>query len=164
MTAFLARYDKLKTSEPLAPRLELLPAPAHLFIPVQFGNLLQATTYGVEIAAHYASRWWRLDGGYSTFHLTPHLSPDSRDAAPRRSTATRPPRSGRRGRILLRARCELDAMLFHAGALPALLVAAYTRADARLEVPCDTKSVPLGRGTEPVRSRARGVRRAQARS
>ena len=43
VTAFVGRYDNLKTSEPLPPRMELLPAPAHLFIPVQFGNLLEAT-------------------------------------------------------------------------------------------------------------------------
>ena len=82
VTAFVGRYDKLKTSEPLAPRLELTPAPAHLFVPVQFGNLLEATTSGVEIGAHWTpAGWWRVDGGYSTFHLTPHLSPASRDAA-----------------------------------------------------------------------------------
>ena len=42
--AFVASYDNLKTSEPLAPRMELTPAPPHLFIPVQFENLLDATT------------------------------------------------------------------------------------------------------------------------
>ena len=83
VTAFLGRYDNLKTSEPLAPRMELTPAPAHLFIPVQFGNLLKATTSGVEISARTGrrSRWWRLDVGYSAFHLAPHLSPASRDIA-----------------------------------------------------------------------------------
>jgi hypothetical protein len=37
---------------------------------------------------------------------------------------------------------ELDAMLFHSGALPNLQIGAYTRADARLAVPL-TRGVSL---------------------
>ena len=82
VTAFNGHYDNLRTREPLAPRLEQTPGPPHLLIPVQFGNLLQATTSGVELAAHLMpARWWRLDGGYSTIHFAAHASPDSGDTA-----------------------------------------------------------------------------------
>jgi iron complex outermembrane receptor protein len=136
VTAFVGRYNHLKTREPLAARMELTPAPAHLFIPVEFANLLEATTFGIEIGAHWTpTSWWRLDGGYSTFHLTPHLSPMSRDTAAASFDGNAPRAQWQARSALSFARgVQLDAMLFHAGALPILQIAAYTRADARLEV------------------------------
>ena len=165
VTAFVGRYDNLKTSEPLPPRLELTPAPAHLFIPVQFANLLEATASGVEVGVHWApTRWWRLDGGYSTFHLTPHLSPASRDATAASFDGNAPGAQWQARSAFSFARgVELDAMLFHAGALPTLGVAAYTRADAASAGAAGTRAVPVGRRTEPVRSaRTRSTRDAGA--
>jgi iron complex outermembrane receptor protein len=137
VTAFVGRYDNLKTSEPLAPRMELTPAPAHLFIPVQFGNLLAATSYGIEVGAHWTpTRWWRVDGGHSTFHLTPRLSAASRDTAAASFDGDAPAAQWQaRSAFSLAHGVGLDAMLFHVGALSNLHIAAYTRADARLEVP-----------------------------
>jgi iron complex outermembrane recepter protein len=137
VTAFVATYDKLKTSEPLAPRMEPAPGPPHLFIPVQFGNLLEATTRGIEITARWnPASWWRLEGGYSTFHLTPHLSPASRDVAAASFDGNAPAAQWQaRSTFFLPHRVEVNAMVFHAGKLARLDVAAYTRADARLEVP-----------------------------
>jgi iron complex outermembrane receptor protein len=136
ITAFRGRYDNLKTSEPLAPRFELMPAPAHLLVPVQFGNLLKATTTGVELAAHLMPvPWWRLDGGYSTFHLTPDAS-DSHDAHAASFDGSAPQAQwDARSAFSLPAGVQIDAMLFHAGALPNLGVVSYTRADLRVEVP-----------------------------
>ena len=137
VTAFVGRYDNLKTSEPLAPRMELTPAPAHLFIPVQFANLLEATSSGVEIGAHWMpASWWRVDGSYSTFHLTPHVSAASRDTAAASFDGNAPRAQWQaRSAFSLARGVELDAMLFHAGALANLQIGAYTRADARLQVP-----------------------------
>jgi iron complex outermembrane recepter protein len=137
VTAFVSHYDNLKTSEPLPPRLEQLPAPTHLFIPVQFGNLLEATASGVEVAVHWApTRWWRLDGGYSTFHLTPHPSAASRDATAATFDGNAPGVQWQARSVFSFARgVELDAMLFHAGALQNVGIAAYTRTDVRLQVP-----------------------------
>ena len=137
VTGFVASYDKLKTSEPLAPRMELTPGPPHLFIPVQFGNLLGATTAGVEITARWTpAHWWTLEAGYSTFHLTPHLSPDSRDAAAASFDGNAPEAQWQARSTFFFARgVELNTMVFHAGELSGLHVPAYTRADARLEVP-----------------------------
>ena len=92
------------------PRMELTPGPPHLFIPVQFGNLLEATTTGIEVVGRWTpASWWRLEGGYSTFRS--HTAPVAGE--PRRwrrlpSTATRPARSGRRGR---RSRSPLGSRL-----------------------------------------------------
>ena len=137
VTAFVSRYENLKTSEPLAPRLEQLPAPVHLFIPSQFGNLLEATASGVEVAAHWAvTGWWRLDGGYSTFHLTPHPSAASRDATAASFDGNAPGAQWQARSIFSFSRgIELDALLFRAGALPNLSVPSYTRVDVRLQIP-----------------------------
>jgi len=136
VTAFVASYDRLKTNEPLAPRLELTPGPPHLFIPVQFGNLLEATTKGVEIIARVTPvSQWRLEGGYSTFHLTPHVSPESRDNAAASFDGNAPGAQWQaRSALSLTAKVQLDAMLFHSGALPSFAIPAYTRADVRVEV------------------------------
>jgi len=147
VAVFHGRYDHLKTSEPLAPRLELTPAPAHLLIPVQFGNLLQATTSGVEIAAHLTPvDWWRVDASYSTVDLTPQLSPASGDAAAA-SADGQIPRGQWQGRsaFSLPRGVHLDALLFHSGAVASVGIGAYTRADLRLEVPL-SRRVTLSAG------------------
>ena len=162
VAAFHGRYDNLKTSEPLAPRLELTPAPAHLLVPVQFGNLLQATANGVEVAAHLTPmEWWRVDASYSTVRLTPHLSPASRDTAAA-SADGQVPRGQWQGRsaFSLPRGVHLDALLFHSGAIASLGIGAYTRADVRLDVPL-TRRVTLSIGGQnlfdPVHAEFAGV-------
>jgi iron complex outermembrane receptor protein len=162
VAVFHGRYDNLKTSEPLAPRLELTPAPAHLFIPVQFGNLLQATANGVEVAAHLTPvDWWRVDASYSTVRLTPHLSPASGDTAAATADG-QVPRGQWQGRsaFSLPRGVHLDALLFHSGALASLGIGAYTRADVRLEVPLSrrvTVSVGAQNLFDPVHAEFAGV-------
>jgi len=136
VTAFRASYQNLKTREPLAPRMELTPAPMHLFIPTQFANLLAATTSGVEIAAHWTPvAALRLDGGYTTFRVTPHLSPASRDTAAASFDGSAPRAQWyARSAATIAPRIRIDTALFHAGPLPALGVPAYTRLDAQLEM------------------------------
>ncbi len=136
VTTFVTSYDNLKTNEPLAPRMETEPGPLHLFIPVQFGNLLAATSRGVEIAARWTPvQWWRLEAGYSTFHLTPHLSPQSRDAEAASYDGNAPGVQWQaRSALSITSRVQVDTLLFHAGALRGLGVPAYTRADVRAEV------------------------------
>ena len=162
VTVFRASYHNLKTSEPLAPRIELTPAPRHLFIPVQFANLLAATTSGVEIAAHWTPVVaLRLDGGFSTFRLTPHLSPASRDATAA-SFDGKAPRAQwyARSATAISPRVRLDATLFHAGALPKLGVPGYTRLDAQLEMSVTRPDVGGDCRAQPDGFRSRRVRRA----
>jgi iron complex outermembrane receptor protein len=136
VTAFVGRYDRLKTNEPLTPFVEATPAPVHLLIPVQFENLLAATTSGVEISAHWApAAWWRIDGGYSTFHLTPRVSATSGDLAAASFDGNAPRAQWQLRSGLSLRRAALDLMLFHSGALQDVSVAAYTRADVHLELP-----------------------------
>jgi len=137
VTGFVGRYDNLKTAEPLAPQMEFTPAPAHLFIATQFANLLQATSSGVEFGAHVIpAAWWRIDGSYSTFHLAPHASPASHDEAAASFDGNAPRAQWQaRSSFSIGRGAELDAMVFHAGAIRSLQIDGYTRADARLQVP-----------------------------
>jgi iron complex outermembrane recepter protein len=139
VTAFVSRYDKLKTSEPRPPRFEAEPAPAHLFVPVQFSNLLAATASGVEISAQWApAHWWRVDGGYTSFHLKPRPSPASADMAAAVFDGNAPDHQWHaRSAVSFSYGVQLDALLFHAGALrnAQIDIDAYTRVDARLQVP-----------------------------
>jgi iron complex outermembrane receptor protein len=137
VTVFHSAYDNLKTSEPLSPRMELAPAPVHLFVPAQFGNLLAATTTGVELAAHFTpAAWWRLDGSYSTFHLDAAASAASRDTAAAQTDGQAPGAQWQgRSAFALPRGVHVDAMLFHSGTLSTLDVAAYTRADLRIDIP-----------------------------
>lgn len=141
VTVFEGRYDNLKTNEPVTPYVELTPAPRHLFVPVQFGNLLKATARGAEISTHLTPvGWWRLDVGYSAFHLAPHLSPASQDVAAASFDGNAPRTQWQaRSAFSLPAGGQIDAMLFHTGALRVLGVGAYTRADVRLEAPLTSR-------------------------
>jgi iron complex outermembrane receptor protein len=137
LTVFRSGYSHLKTNEPQAPRMELTPAPAHLFVPVAFGNLLQATATGVEVASHLTpAAWWRIDASYSTFHFAPETSTASGDTAAATGDAQAPHAQWQaRSAFSLPAGVKIDAMLLHAGAIESVKIAAYTRADLRLEIP-----------------------------
>lgn len=100
-----------------------------------FGNELEATTRGFEVAAHWAPvPAWRLDASYSRFHLTPDLSPASGDPNAAREDGSAP-----RGQWQVRSgfstgtRGTLDLAVFHVGPLERLQVDSYTRADVSAE-------------------------------
>ncbi len=79
VTAFVGRYDQLQTQESSAPTFQPVPFP-HLLVTSTFGNLLAATTRGVEVSGHWSPLpAWRVDGSYSVFGVTPHLAAASRD-------------------------------------------------------------------------------------
>lgn len=133
-TAFLGRYDDLQTEEPAVPVVQLLPWPRVVVIS-QFGNQLQATTRGLEVAGHWTPvPAWRLDGSYTAFHVTPHLSAASRDPGAASEDGSAP-----RAQWQLRSafspgrRATLDVAVFRVGPLARFGVAAYTRADATAE-------------------------------
>ncbi|MEO8678406.1 MAG: TonB-dependent receptor [Vicinamibacterales bacterium] len=135
LAAFRGHYDSLQTNEPVAPMLEPLPAPAHLLVRTQFGNLLDVNTAGAEVVANWIpdSRW-RFDGSFSAFRLVPHRDPASTDVAKDRFDGNAPARSAQlRSTIKLGPRAEWMAAIYRVGALRELGVPAYTRVDTRLE-------------------------------
>ena len=78
---------------------------------------------------------WRIDGSYSTFHLTPHVDAGSQDAVAGANDGNAPAHQWvLHSSLDVGRRTQLDATVFHAGRLRTLAVPAYTRADARVEV------------------------------
>ena len=134
VTGFMGRYEHLAMQEQLAPVVRFVPSP-QLLVVSQFGNQLEATTRGLEVAGHWAPvPAWRLDGSYTAFHLTPH-----RPAASLDPSAASDDGSATKGQWQLRSvlfpgsRATVSIALFHVGALEQLQVAAYTRADISAE-------------------------------
>ena len=134
VTGFMGRYEHLRTQEPSAPVVQFVPA-RRIVAVTQFGNQLEATTRGLEVAGHWAPiPAWRLDGSYTTFDLTPHLAAGSRDPS-----AASEDGSAAKAQWQLRSvlspgsRATVSVALFHVGPLEQLQVAAYTRADITAE-------------------------------
>jgi iron complex outermembrane receptor protein len=133
-TGFVGRYQNLTTNEADAPVFQPGPPP-QILVTTRFGNLLDATTRGLEVAGHWAPvPAWRVDGSYTAFHLTPHPHPGSQDLDAATADGNAP-----RTQWQLRSVCSpgthatFSVALFHAGPLAQLQVDAYTRADATAE-------------------------------
>ena len=136
VSAFVARYADLQTNEPITPFLEITPGPPHLVVATEYENLLDATTRGVTMAAHWQPlATWKIDGSYTAFHYAPHLEPGSLDTAAAAGDGNAPRTQWQvRSSVSVTPRVRLDTALFYTGALSVLGVPAYTRADQRVEV------------------------------
>jgi iron complex outermembrane recepter protein len=102
-----------------------------------FDNLFDARTTGVEATARWQpAACWRLEGSYTHFHLTPTSGSSSLDPdVPGFDSDTPGHQWQLRSSLSAFDRTDLDVMLFRVGALTQHGVAAYTRADVRVEHP-----------------------------
>ena len=114
VTGYAGRYDHLRTVEPGAPTVELVPSP-RILVASHFSNLLEATTHGFEIAG----RWTpvaasRFDASYTAVRVTPN--PATVSLVPPQTEARRAPsgRCGRHSRRTLR-RCSTSRYSMSAG-------------------------------------------------
>jgi iron complex outermembrane receptor protein len=135
VAAFSSKYGRLKTTEPLEPYLSMTPAGPIVVAPRTFANLMHADARGIELSGDWRPvPFWRLDGGYTAFHLTPHLDADSQDPGTAAYAGGAPVQQWRaRSWIALPARMQVDALLLHVGAISGATIPAYTRADLRVE-------------------------------
>ncbi len=135
VTGYFGRYDNLRTNEALAPSVVFTSLGPYVSAPVHFENLLEADTRGLEISAHWTPlSLWRLDAGYTAFHLTPRIDPASHDPVAATYDGDAPGQQWHvHSGFSIGRRVEVDGSVFHVGALRGLGVPAYTRADARLE-------------------------------
>jgi iron complex outermembrane receptor protein len=134
ITGYVGRYDHLRTQEAGAPVVQFVPSP-QVVVTSRFGNLLQATTRGLEIAGHWAPvPAWRLDGSYTGFHLTPEPAAASLDPAAATEDGSAPRTQWQaRSSFSPAARATLAVAFFHVGALEQFQLGAYTRADINAE-------------------------------
>jgi len=134
VTGFVGTYAHLVTHETAAPVFQLVPAP-QLLVVSQGGNLLEATTRGLEISGHWApAPAWSLDGSYTAFHLTPHLAAASLDPVSGATDGNAPTDQWQiRSTFSPNARATVNAALFRVGPVVQLAVPGYTRADVNAE-------------------------------
>jgi outer membrane receptor for ferrienterochelin and colicin len=141
LTAFQGRYDNLPTLEPQTPVFEATPGPPHLFVAQRFANLMEATTRGLELSAHWSPLpTWQLEASYTALRLTPIVDATSQDAAAPFFDGNAPRQQWQvRSTTQMGARTQVQAAVYRAGALAQLQIPAYTRLDTYVEV-------KLGRG------------------
>jgi iron complex outermembrane receptor protein len=134
VTGFVGRYDHLRTLEQAAPVVRFVPSPQTL-VTAEFGNRLEATTRGLEVAGHWSpARAWRFDASYSAFHLTPRLAAGSLDPAAAQEDGSAPRRQWQvRSAFSPGTRATLNLAIFHVGPLEQSHVDAYARADVSAE-------------------------------
>jgi iron complex outermembrane receptor protein len=77
LAAFYNDYADLRSGLAAGSYTEEDPAPVHLVIPFEAVNLLEAETYGVEVAAdwHSATLPWRCRAAYSYLEIQLHVGP-----------------------------------------------------------------------------------------
>ncbi|MES1254564.1 MAG: TonB-dependent receptor [Acidobacteriota bacterium] len=134
VTGYMGHYKHLVTRERSDPVVQFVPSP-EILVTAQFGNLLEATTRGFEIAAQWAPiPAWTVAGSVTAFHLTPQPDPATRDPGAATEDGSVP-----RGQWQLRStlfpagRGTLNVAIFHVGPLEQFQVAAYTRTDINAE-------------------------------
>ena len=130
----MGRYDHLRTQELAAPVVQFVPSP-QILVTSQFGNQLEATTRGLEVAGHWTPvPAWRLDGSYTAFHVTPQLAAASQDPAAASEDGSAPRTQWQvRSAFSPGTRATLNVAIFHVGPLEQFQVDAYTRADVSAE-------------------------------
>lgn len=118
VTAFLSKYDKLRSG---------MPPPAVV------QNMMEGVVTGLEAWGSYqVTRDWRLSAGMLQLRKDLHLAPGSRDPDGPAAQGDDPNFQWTlRSSHTLSASHELDFVVRHVGALPRPVVPAYTAVDAR---------------------------------
>jgi iron complex outermembrane receptor protein len=133
LATFYNKYNHLKTTEPGIPFFESEPIP-HLLIPIRYGNLLRATTYGLEAATNWnVTERWKLSASYSWLQVKPRRDESSGDADDERAENSSPDHQFQVRSYLKFARnFEFDTSLYYVGRLIGQQIPGYARLDARL--------------------------------
>jgi iron complex outermembrane recepter protein len=133
LATFYNHYQRLQTIEPGIPFLEIDPQPAHLIIPLVFGNLMRGETYGGELSMNWnVANAWRLAGSYSFLRTQLHIDPESRDSLSQGAEGASPRHQLQLHSFLkLPRNLGLDASIYHVSRLSTLPVPSYTRLDVR---------------------------------
>lgn len=136
VAGFFNQYGNLFSEDITGvPFVENAPAPPHWLLPAQFGNDLEATTAGGEIAPEWRpANFWRLRGSYSFLAMHIRKAPGSLDIGSGPITQGSSPQH----QVELQSSFDLpkavsfDLMYRYVSALPGQMVPAYHTADARL--------------------------------
>ncbi|HET6144577.1 MAG TPA: TonB-dependent receptor [Candidatus Acidoferrales bacterium] len=136
LAGFFNQYNNLFSEDIIgAPFLENTPAPPHILLPADFGNGLEGSTIGGEIAPEWRpTSFWTLKGSYSYLHMVIKKNPDSLDVGDPASTTGSSPQHQvtMQSSLDLPKRVSFDLTFRYVSALPAQAIHAYSTADARL--------------------------------
>ena len=135
IASFYNCYDHLLSTEPETPLSSISPQGQAIVIePFLMGNGLRGTTKGFEIVPNWKpSAWWRLEGSWAYLDMHLERRPGSLDPAPGAEDGASP-----RNELVVQSWLDLPAKLQfsqayrYVSALPAMLVARYQTAYARL--------------------------------
>ena len=137
VTAFFNQYSDLFSEDLTAspPFVENNPPPAHLLLPAEFGNGLEGTTRGVELAPEWRPMHsWRLRASYSFLQMEIRKRPNSLDVGSAPIVEGSSPRhqlTAQSGFDLSKA-LSLDVTYRFVSALPKQTISSYSTADAQL--------------------------------
>ena len=136
IATFFNQYSNLFSEDIIgAPFMENSPGVPHLLLPAEFGNGLQGTTLGGEIAPEWhLTSFWRLTGSYSFLHMSIQKAPGSLDVG----TAPQINGSSPQHQVLLQSSLDMpkhltfDMNYRYLSSLPGLSVPSYSSANARV--------------------------------
>jgi iron complex outermembrane recepter protein len=136
LAGFFNQYNNLFSEDIIgAPYVEDDPPPPHLLLPANFGNGLEGSTIGGEIAPEWKpTSFWTLKGSYSFLHMVLKRDPGSLDVGSAPGIVGSSPQHQILTQSLLDLpkRLSLDLTFRYVSALPSQTIAAYSTGDARL--------------------------------
>jgi iron complex outermembrane receptor protein len=135
IAAYYNSYDRLLTVEPQASFFEPAPAPPHVVLPLQYGNLMHGETHGIELSASWkVAAHWTLSPGYAFEQVHMHLYPSSEDTQSVAGVEGSSPRNWARldSHVGLPRGFDWDASATFNDRLSPQGVPAYTRVDTQL--------------------------------
>jgi iron complex outermembrane recepter protein len=136
VAGFFNQYYNLFSEDIIgAPFIENDPAPTHILLPADFGNGLEGSTIGGEIApAWKPTSFWTLKGSYSYLHMVLKNGPGSLNVGSPSAIVGSSPQHQvvAQSQLDLPKHLALDLTYRYVSSLPGLRVASYSTGDVRL--------------------------------
>jgi iron complex outermembrane receptor protein len=122
-SAFYNEYDDLRSVE----------ATAVTFFPLWWDNLIEGSTYGVEIWGNWqVNPWWRLSPGFRSLHKRLRFSEGATAILDLNQAGNDPTSQGSLKSAMNFGRFSVDAMLRYVGKLPSPAARDYTELSTRI--------------------------------
>jgi iron complex outermembrane recepter protein len=123
LSTFYNEYDDLRTIEPAVGG----------FLPLRWGNLMEGSTYGVEVWANWqVTSWWRLSPGFRSLHKRLRFSDGASQLIGLAQAGNDPTSRSTLKSSMDFGRWTVDAMLRYVGNLPSPASPSYEELGARV--------------------------------
>ncbi len=128
-------YNHQDTTEPAPDFFEATPAPAHIVVPLTYGNLMYGETQGIEVFGTWrVTNHWTLNPGYAFEEIHMHLRPASQDTTSVAAAEGASPHHSAqlRSRVDFPHGLTWDTSAYFVGRLTDPAEPSYTRLDSQL--------------------------------